>query len=41
MGGSIAEPRLSQTQKCMKHRGVKLDIKRNIGANTDDLEKLY
>ena len=41
MGGSIAEPRLPQTQKCMKHRGLKKIINRNLGANTDDREKLY
>ena len=41
MGGSIAEPRLPQTQKCVKHRGLRFNIKRNKGANTDDREKLY
>ena len=41
MGGSIAKPRLPQTQKCIKHRGAKFSIRRNIGANTDDGEKLY
>ena len=41
MGGSIAEPRFPQTQKCMKHGEVKCNIKRNKGANTDYLEKLY
>ena len=30
MAGNIAEPRLSQTQKYMKHRYVKLCIKKNI-----------
>ena len=39
MGGSIAEPRLPQTKKCMKHRGVQFDINRNIAANTDDLKQ--
>ena len=37
---NIAELRLSQTQKCMKQRDDKLVIKRNIDANTDNLEKL-
>ena len=41
MGGSIAEPRLPQSQKCMKHRGLKYSILINIGVNTDDQEKLY
>ena len=40
MGGSIAEPNLPQTQKCMKYRGIKFNIKRNIGANTDGQEKM-
>ena len=41
MGGSIAEPILQQTQKCMKHRGLKLSIRKNTGANTDAHKKLY
>ena len=39
MGGSIAETILPQNQKFMKHIGVKFDIKRNIGSNTNDSEK--
>ena len=38
---SVAEPRLPQTQKCMKHRRLKKIVRRNIGANTDDKENLY
>ena len=41
MGGSIAEPRLPQSQKCMKHRELNCSIRRNIGENTDDKKKLY
>ena len=39
MACNIVEPRLPQTQKCMKHSDVKLGLKRNIDARTGDLEK--
>ena len=38
MAGNIAELRLPQTQKCMKHRYVKLGIKGNTDQNTGNLE---
>ena len=41
MGDSIAEPKMPQTQKLMKHTGLEWSIRRNIGANTYDQEKLY
>ena len=41
IGGSVAEQRMPQIQKCMKNREVKFDIKRNIGAHIDYLENLY
>ena len=41
MGSSILEIRLPRAHNCMKHRGVKYDIERNIGEHTDDLEEMY
>ena len=38
---SMAEPRMPQTQKCLKHRVLKCSIKKNIGAQKDDREKMY
>ena len=35
---NIAEPRLPQTQKCMKHREDILCVKINIDAKTGDIE---
>ena len=32
MGGRVTEPRLPQTQKCMTHREVTIDIKKHIGS---------
>ena len=28
--------KITETQECMKHSGIKFDIRKNIGANTDD-----
>ena len=39
MGGSVAEPRPPETQKCMKYRELTFHIKRIMGANTDDQDK--
>ena len=41
MGGSIAKPRLPQTQKCMKHGGLHFSTRKNISRNTNGQEKLY
>ena len=39
MAYHIVEPSLLQPKNCMKHREVKLGIKRNIDAKNGDLEK--